>query len=247
MSYIEDNESNNNELDPFSNEENVFESKEIRHSKSHKSKRRANNPSKQEDKTKKKPSLHQRVKTFFKELPEREDKKIVYTLMVAATTMIIVLVLAAYFSLTSLINNRNHNLEIEETEAYIESTDTDVFWGDLNEEDYKLEIEDKYSSTNDPDLKFLYRKELINFYFEDEEKQDEAIELINEQLSYSKITTPEKVNLLVSLIELYKANGMTKETKKAVNELLKIPDDGEMTFGGETFAELKARLKNENS
>ena len=52
----------------------------------------------------------------------------------------------------------------------------------------------------------------------------------------------------MDLIELYKMDGdMTNELNNAVNELLNIPDDGEMTFGGETFAELKARMKNENS
>ena len=236
-------------LDPFAEKEELFESKDIKKSKAREAKRRADYLKKKEKtETKaKKPSLFSRIKTFFKELPDREDKKKVYARLALAPILIIAVVISVVF----LINNRNHALIIEETKAEIESAHTDFFWGDLNEEEdlenYKLEIEEKYNSTDDPDLKFLYRKELINFYYEDEEKSQEVIGWINEQLSYEKITTPEKVNLLVALIDLYKMNDMIDESKNALRELLNIPDDGEMTFGGETFAELKARIKNENS
>ena len=239
-------------LDPFAEKEDEFRTNDIKKSKSRLTRRRVDALKKSreaENGNPKKLPFSKRSIKFFKELPEREDKRNMYLRL----SLILILIATIGTSLFFLIDNwnKNRNQKIEEVKAEIESAHTDFFLGNLNEEEdlenYKLEIEKKYSSTNDPDLKFLYRKELISLYFEDEEKNQEVIRLINEQLSYKKLTTQEKVNLLVAVIDLYRANDMTNELENALSELLDIPDDGEMTFGGETLTELKARVKNENS
>jgi len=243
-----------NELDPFGDHEEDYKTGDIKYSKARLTKRRVDAYRKQqapENNIGKKTSILRKIKRFFKELPDREDKRRIYFRIAVTLILIVLISVSLPFSINFIIKNRKHDLEIEEAKADIESAQKDFFFGELDEEDdlenYKLEIEKKYSSTNDPDLKYLYRKELISLYFEDEEKSQETIRLINEQLSYEKITIQEKVTLLAALIDLCKLNDMTDELKSALNELLNIPDDGEMTFGGETLTELKARVKNENS
>lgn len=242
------NNGNYDPFDPFSEKEDTFDTKKIRRSKASQLKRSIFKPAHAPiEQKKKKNSLFSRLKTFFKELPERRDKKRIYFKLALIPTLIFVIGI----SLNFLINYINHNLKIEETKAEIESAHTDFFLGKLNEEEdlenYKLEIEEKYNSTDDPDLKFLYRNELIRLHIDNKEKNKEVIGWINEQLSYKKISTIDKVNLLVNLIALYRDNGMTNGLNNALNELMNIPDDGEMAFEGETLTELKTRIKNENS
>ena len=238
-------------FDPFSDKEEVFETKNIRASKAGRLKSKTPASFSKKEKNKKKPSLFSRIKTFFKELPEREDKKKVYFKLIFTPILVCILVFLISTFIISLINERNREQKIEETKAEIESAHTDFFLGKLNEEEdlenYKLEIEEKYNSTDDPDLKFLYRNELIRLHIDNKEKNKEVIGWINEQLSYKKISTIDKVNLLVNLIALYRDNGMTNGLNNALNELMNIPDDGEMAFEGETLTELKTRIKNENS
>ena len=249
-----DRQRRSNELDPFGDHEEDYKTGDIKYSKARLTKRRVDAYRKKqaaENNIGKKTSILREIKRFLKELPNREDKRRIYFRIVLTLILIILISVSLPFSINFINKNRKHDLEIEEAKADIESAQKDFFFGELDEEDdlenYKSDIEKKYSLANDPDLKYLYRKELINLYFEDEEKSQETIRLINEQLSYEKITIQEKITLLVSVIELYKMNGMTDELNSTLNELLHIPDDGEMTFGGETLAELKERIKNENS
>lgn len=248
---------NYNPLDPFADNSISYDTHDIRNTKARETQRKVEQYKKQKaleakrKAHKNRNSLLKRVKTFFKELPEREDRKKVYVRLVITPILVLAIGVAITISVIVSIDNRNHELKIEETKAEIESAHTNFFLEVLNEEEdlenYKLEIEEKYNSTDDPDLKFLYRKELIRLHIDNKEKNKEVIGWINEQLSYKKISTIDKVNLLVNLIALYRDNGMTNGLNNPLNELMNIPDDGEMTFGGETLSELKTRVKNENS
>ena len=247
---MEDSNRNNRDpFDPFSEKEEVFESKNIKTSKA--GRLNAKKSAAVSVVKKKKVPFFKRVARTIRSFFEREDKKRIY-LAFGVSLFLIAGIVVLYFAFIEPWQQEEIKIiEVEKVKTEIESTHTDFFLGNLNKEEdlenYKLEIEEKYNSTNDPDLKFLYRKELINYYFDDEEKNKEVIGWINEQLSYKKITILEKANYLATLVELYKMNGMTGESKNALNELLKIPDDDEMTLGGETLTELKARIKNENS
>ena len=233
-------------LDPFSDNKINYQTRDINSSKARIAKRRIG-ATKNQNTEHTNPSPIKRILRFFKELPEREDRRKIYLSII----LTLILFILTGFLFAYLTNYISHEKQIEEVKTDIESTREDFFWGNLNDEEdlenYKFEIEEKYNSTDDADLKFLYRKELINLYFEDEDKNKEIIGWINEQLSYEKITTSDKVDYLAAIIELYRMNDMMEESKTALNELLNIPDDGEMTFGGETLAELKARVYNENT
>lgn len=205
------NKSGYDPLDPFAEKEELFESKDIKKSKAREAKRRADYLKKKEktENKAKKPSLFSRIKTFFKELPEREDKKKIYTELIISSIVVIGLIVGIIFVITNIVIPK-----IEEETEKIET--------ETRQEEYSKKIEEA-AAFND-DLAYINANE----------------EALENETDYER-----KIILLLNLKNGYARIEKDDKVKEITETILALPDSDDPTIDGNTFTEIKNRLREE--
>jgi len=242
-------ESDYDPLDPFAEKEELFESKDIKKSKARELKRRADFL-KEKERTKnkvKKPSLFSRIKTFFKELPDREDKKKVYTIFIVGLIVLVLLILAFTFILAPKLEEIRQELEYEGAWDYGRQVTSEMIAIDIaNDYDlaqkYESELLERITSTENGSVaQYQYVNALVKLYSEmrDENKVFETLENF---LQYDNCDNLTRAGLLFELLEKYKDRKMNDEYIKTIKRIIEMPSEP-FNINGESFDVLQEELR----
>ena len=212
------NRSSYDPLDPFAEKENIFESKEIRTSKSREAKRRADYLKKKEKtETKaKKPSLLSRIITFFKELPEREDKKKVITRCAIMIISIVVVVFVVLFIIIPLKREK----QFEEKAVSISNALNDsvnIQEGKIAyEEDLRTIIEESSPQSTAYGIAIL----TLVHYLQEDERIEDAIILLEQKADIDSMSNNYRIEALLKLSDLYGMLNQPEKRMETIDSLL---------------------------
>ncbi len=236
-------------LDPFAEKEELFESKDIKKSKAREAKRKADYL-KEKERTEikaKKPSLFSRIKTFFKELPEREDKKKVYARFINIALTIGGIALIVSFVITPKIEEKaSEEADINANQEMIATLqDINEGFTDTKNEEEKL-IEKINNSKSGSDAKYDYVQALALLYQEDK-KYEEIADIMEAFLDDDKINFQTKVTAYIELLHVYQdLIEDNSRWKRTAMEIIALPNNNPNSiYHGETLEEIQTGLKNQ--
>lgn len=242
------NSNNNNgdydPFDPFSEKEDAFDTKKIRRSKASQLKRRSAKPPKviTDSKKSSRPSLLSRLKSFFKELPNRADRYRFYRTAVIIFASVVAISLLLALIVVPWIDN--HKQEIEEIKATDYSNEiVDLLdKGELNESKI-YELEQKFTeSKNNPEVQYEYAITLLDVYKANNDLN--SIESIADQfLENPKLTFPTNARFLIKLQFVYYLMDEYDKYFETNEIILALPDDETYDFNSGTFTHYKSTLR----
>lgn len=231
-------------FDPFSEKEEVFETKNIRASKAGRltSKKSASAPVKK----KKKLPLGKRLKFAFKSFSEREDKKRIF-LFFGISLCLIAGIIIVYFSFIE--SWRKEQIDIAETDKAIVVNNEVYDFLKHNSQDQIKNTEEKKEkeeelkklvdeSINNPEAQYQYACALFEIY---KTTGDIAsVELISEKVLNNKnLTFPTNAYFLIALKGTYFYLGDNDKYRETMEKILALPDDDQYSFNAATFTEEK--------
>lgn len=247
MSYIEDNESNNNELDPFSEQEERFETRQIRYTKAHTKKRKTELAKKEaeEKEEQEKNASSKKSLSFLRELPSRADKRKYYTTAVivfASIVGVFLLILVVIIPWRDKEEKAIEQLEaIDESNEIIDSITDEETEEELNEKTERLKnlFEKTY---NNPDAQYEYATALLDIY--ELNRDIKSIDALAEEfLNNKKIAFPTDAYFLMRLQAVYLSLSEDDKYVKTIEKLLAMPDDEDYDFNAESFTSYKQKLR----
>ncbi len=243
-----------NPLDPFADIKDTYVTKDIRTTKAYE-KRRLYESLKKKKNTNEKvltSSYYSRIIAFFRELPEREDKKKVYYKMVIGLILSVGVIFLSIYALKPFIEEQiviKHEEAVEnyhdEITAYIENredVEPEEFSAQISQ--FEDELQDKLSDAEKgSEEEYLLLSSLSEIYYAKND-YDNLIYVAKMELDYDGLTVVERAKIIYDLLLIYETIGNEAGIQECLNLFYSLPDDSNVrVFEVNTIAEMKDILK----
>ncbi len=242
---------NFNQLDPFADSDESYETRDIKNSKSRESGRRVEIYKKNyEAKTKKseKKSFFKKIVKFFKDLPDRGDKRKIYLRLIIIPIVVLSFIAVIVFYILPLVDKLSRDSYLSELDLFINEDDFNSEESIKKRESYKNTLTKRIAELDNSEVRNEYIDYLVMLY-ESEEKTDYAkiAELLRMKLNYEGIDSNEKAITLYNLIEIYYISDENEKLRESVREFLALPDNESRIFQGVSITDMKKILKEQYS
>ena len=239
-------------FDPFSDKEEVFETKNIKTSKAGRLKSKTPTPSASTKKKKPLP-LSKRLKLALKSFSEREDKKRIFLFSGISLLLITGIIFFYTFFIEPWRREQMAELTDKITTEKAASFSMDVIAYENEEEsfeDLEKRLLREINTSSDRKIKISALVSLADIY-SDNGRISEAIEMLEKELETAE-TPSEKVQLMANLSNLYAKNGDKEKAISLLEQILEYPETENIEINGlpwggvrETYLEEYNRMKNE--